>query len=152
MKKLILLLFLIPHLASAEEKMIPVAGYIDTHPKWQSSLYETFYVAMRCGFSYLEAAKVMKDDAVVSSSLDYMATIFLRHTGKHLDAALLKKRIILHSTESLGEEIDHISAFYKQEVPASYNGKDWFNGIVGEDMSTCESHYEFFEGLIKGSS
>ena len=50
-----------PNLVSAEEQMIPVAEYTAANTKWQSNLYETLYVATRCGTVYLEAHRQIED-------------------------------------------------------------------------------------------
>lgn len=39
MKKLLLLLFLIPNLVMAQEKIVPVAEYTASNTDWQSNLY-----------------------------------------------------------------------------------------------------------------
>ena len=68
MKKILLLVFLIPNLVTTEEKFIPVIEYTANNPNWQSNIYEILYVAYRCGFAYSSAqhkvVEHMGDDEV----------------------------------------------------------------------------------------
>ena len=150
--KLLLLLFLIPHLASAEEKMIPVADYTATNTKWQSNLYETLYVATRCGTVYLEAHRQIEDStSATSKNLFKKSHTILLNTADYIDA-MFEENEVDYLTQTLENEMNEIHAFYKQEVPISYKGNNTFGGLVEDDMKACENHYEFFEGLITGSS
>ena len=147
MKKLLLLLFLIPHLASAEEKMIPVADYIASHSNWQSNLYEMLYVSNRCGTVYLEAHRQIEDDnEEVSKALFNKSHTILLNTAYYIDA-LFKGNEIDYFPQSLEYEMGQIHAFYMREVPNSYKGNNTFKGMVNDDMNTCQSFFGFFERL-----
>ena len=149
MKKLLLILFLIPHLASAEDQMIPVADYTAANTKWQSNLYETLYVATRCGTVYLEAHRQIEDStSATSKNLFKKSHTILLNTADYIDA-MFEENEVDYLTQTLENEMNEIHAFYKQEVPISYKGNNTFEGLVEEDMNACESHYEFFESLLK---
>ena len=152
MKKLFLLLFLIPHLAIAEDQMIPLADYTTANTKWQSNLYETLYVATRCGTVYLEAHRQIEDSTgAASKDLFKKSHTILLNTADYIDA-MFEENEVDYLTQTLENEMDEIHAFYKQEVPISYKGNNTFEGLVEEDMNACESYFGFFEGLITGSS
>ena len=151
MKKLILLLLLIPDLALAEEPLIPLAEYTTANTKWQSNLYETLYVATRCGTVYLEAHRQIEDSTgAASKDLFKKSHTILLNTADYIDA-VFKESEVDYLTQTLENEMDEIHAFYKQEVPSSYKGNNTFEGIVKDDMNSCERYFGFFEGLLKGA-
>jgi len=129
--------------------MIPVADYTATNTKWQSNLYETLYVATRCGTVYLEAHRQIEDStSATSKNLFKKSHTILLNTADYIDA-MFEENEVDYLTQTLENEMNEIHAFYKQEVPISYKGNNTFEGLVEEDMNACESHYEFFESLLK---
>ena len=150
MKKLLLLLFLMPNLVMAEEKILPVAEYTASNTDWQSNLYEILYVACRCGFAYSSAhheliervgEEGVKEDlhekglAIAMNAVDYIEDMY--------------GDIAYYDIGSLKFTVEQIAEFYDVEAANNYIGKNQFKGIIGMDLKTCESYDAFFDGLVQ---
>ncbi len=151
MKKLLLLLFLIPNLVMAEEKFIPVAEYTANKAHWQSNLYEILYVACRCGFAYSSAHHQLVEhigEDEVKEDLHKKGFDIAMKAADHIENTF-GGDISQFDYSSLELTIEGIADFYEGEAKKSYIGNKQFNGIMGNDLKACESYDAFFEGLLR---
>ena len=148
--KTTLILFLIPHLASAEEPLIPLAEYTANKADWQSNLYEVFYVASRCallyGAAYNEQGDV--DNDTVSKDLYDQAITILGGTEDLIERKLGSMSDYPYAYE-LENKMMNVAHFYYKEAGNSYLGDNQFKGMIGDDLNTCEGYDDFFEGLLR---
>ena len=148
MKKILLLLFLIPNLVIAQEKIVPVAEYTASNTDWQSNLYDVYYVACRCGFAYQAAYEEMQkhnEDEVDTSLHDrgyVMVMSMADYVYEHGEG-------IANHQVAFENQMEAIFAFYQDEASKSYIKNNKFNGIIGKDISTCKDYESFYDGLIK---
>ena len=148
MKKLLLLLFLIPNLVMAQEKILPVAEYTASNTDWQSNLYDIYYVACRCGLAYHAAYEEMQkhNEDEVDTSLHDRGYVMVMNM---VDYIYEYSEVIVHHERALMSEIDAIFAFYQHEAAKSYIKNNQFKGIIGKDISTCKNYESFYESLIQ---
>ena len=150
MKKILLLLFLIPNLVMAQEKIIPVAEYTASNTDWQSNLYDIYYVACRCGFAYQAAYEEMQkhsEDEVDTSLHDrgyVMVMSMADYVYEHGEG-------IANHQEAFENQMEAIFAFYQNEAAKSYIKNNQFKGIIGRDISTCKDYESFYESLVQGA-
>ena len=150
MKKLLLLLLLIPNLVTAQEKILPLAEYTASNTDWQSNLYDIYYVACRCGFAYQAAYEEMQkhsEDEVDTSLHDRGYAMVMNMA----DYIYEYSKVIANHEEALIREIDAIFAFYQHEASKSYVENNQFKGIIGRDISTCKDYESFYESLVQGA-
>ena len=150
MKKLLLLLLLIPNLVMAQEKIVPVAEYTSSNTDWQSNLYDIFYVACRCGFAYHAAYEEMQkhNEGKVDTSLHDRGYAMVMNMADYIYEY---SEVIDHHEEALIREIEAIFAFYQHEAAKSYIKNNQFKGIIGKDISTCKDYESFYERLVQGA-
>jgi len=149
-KLLLLLLFLIPHLALAEEPLIPLAEYTANKADWKSNLYEVFYVASRCALLY-GAAYNEQDDVdndTVSKDLYDQAMMILGGTEDLIERKLGDINDYPYAYE-LENKMMNVAHFYYKEAGNSYLGNNQFKGMIGDDLNTCEGYDGFFEDLLR---
>ena len=152
MKKLLLLLLLIPNLVMAEEKFVPVAEYTASNNNWQSKIYDVYYVACRCGFAYQAAYEEMQkqniDSDAVDTSFNDKAFTILTNLVIYLEDNAEGN---FHYDKSIENQMESILAFYQNEASKSYIKNNKFNGIIGKDISTCKDYESFYYGLVQRS-
>ena len=150
MKKLLLLLFLIPNLVMAQEKILPVAEYTASNTDWQSNLYDIYYVACRCGLAYHAAYEEMQkhNEDEVDTSLHDRGYAMVMNIADYIYEY---SEVIVHHERALMSEIDAIFAFYQHEAAKSYIENNQFKGIIGRDISTCKDYESFYESLVQGA-
>ena len=148
MKKLLLLLLLIPNLVMAQEKIVPVAEYTASNTDWQSNLYDVYYVACRCGFAYQAAYEEMQkhNEDEVDTSLHDRGYVMLMSMADYLtdnadEESFYNKR--------LENQMEAIFAFYQQEASKSYIENNQFTGIIEKDISTCKDYESFYDSLVQ---
>ena len=148
MKKLLLLLFLIPNLVMAQEKIVPVAEYTTSNTDWQSNLYDVYYVACRCGFAYQAAYEEMQkhNEDEVDTSLHDRGYLMMMSMA---DYVYEHGEGIAHHQEAFENQMEAIFAFYQHEAAKSYIENNQFNGIIGKDISTCKDYESFYDGLVQ---
>lgn len=148
MKKLILLLLLIPNVVIAQEKILPVAEYTASNTDWQSNLYDIYYVACRCGFAYQAAYEEIQNhnkDEVDTNLHDRGYVMMMSMADYLIDNADEES----FYNKSLENQMEAIFAFYQNEASKSYMENNKFNGIIGKDISTCKGYESFYDGLVK---
>ena len=150
MKKLLLLLLLIPNLVMAQEKIVPVAEYTASNTKWQSNLYDVYYVACRCGFAYQAAYEEMQkhNEDEVDTSLHDRGYVMMMNMA---DYVYEHGEGIANHQKAFENQMEAIFAFYQHEASRSYIDKNQFNGIIGKDISTCKAYESFYDGLVQRS-
>ena len=150
MKKLLLLLFLIPNLVMAQEKILPVAEYTASNTDWQSNLYDIYYVACRCGLAYHAAYEEMQkhNEDEVDTSLHDRGYAMVMNIADYIYEY---SEVIANYEEALISEIEAIFAFYQHEAAKSYIKNNQFKGIIGKDISTCKDYESFYERLVQGA-
>ena len=148
MKKLLLLLFLIPNLVMAQEKIVPVAEYTASNTDWQSNLYDVYYVACRCGFAYQAAYEEMQkhNEDEVDTSLHDRGYVMMMNMA---DYVYEHGASIANHQKAFENQMEAILAFYQYEASKSYIKNNKFNGIIGKDISTCKDYESFYDGLVK---
>ena len=150
MKKLLLILLLIPNLVMAQEKIVPVAEYTASNTDWQSNLYDIYYVACRCGFAYQAAYEEMQkhsEDEVDTSLHDrgyVMVMSMADYVYEHGEG-------IANHQKAFENQMEAIFAFYQHEASKSYSENNQFKGIIGRDISTCKDYESFYESLVQGA-
>ena len=150
MKKLLLILFLIPNLVMTQEKIVPVAEYTSSNTDWQSNLYDIYYVACRCGLAYNAAYEEMQkhNEDEVDTSLHDRGYAMVMNMADYIYEY---SEVIANHEEALIREIDAIFAFYQHEASKSYVENNQFKGIIGKDISTCKDYESFYESLVQGA-
>ena len=148
MKKLLLLLLLIPNLVMAQEKIVPVAEYTASNTDWQSNLYDIYYVACRCGFAYQAAYEEMQkhSEGEVDISLHDRGYVMVMSMA---DYVYEHGEGISNHQEAFENQMEAIFAFYQNEAAKSYIKNNQFNGIIGKDISTCNDYESFYDGLVQ---
>ena len=148
MKKLLLLLLLIPNLVMAQEKIVPVAEYTASNTDWQSNLYDVYYVACLCGFAYQAAYEEMQkhNEDEVDTSLHDRGYVMLMSMADYLtdnadEESFYNKR--------LENQMEAIFAFYQQEASKSYIENNQFTGIIEKDISTYKDYESFYDSLVQ---
>ena len=150
MKKLLLLLLLIPNLVMAQEKIVPVAEYTTSNTDWQSNLYDIYYVACRCGFAYQAAYEEMQkhNEDEVDTSLHDRGYVMMMNMA---DYVYEHGASIANHQKAFENQMEAICAFYQHEASKTYIDKNQFNGIIGKDISTCKAYESFYDGLVQRS-
>ena len=148
MKKLLLILLLIPNLVMAKEKIVPLAEYTASNTKWQSNLYDVYYVACRCGFAYQAAYEEMQkhNEDEVDTSLHDRGYVMMMNMADYVYEHGVS---IANHQKAFENQMEAILAFYQYEASKSYIKNNKFNGIIGKDISTCKDYESFYDGLIK---
>ena len=148
MKKLLLLLLLIPNLVMSQEKIDLVAEYTASNTDWQSNLYDIYYVASRCGLAYHAAYEEMQkhNEDEVDTSLHDRGYVMVMNMADYIYEY---SEVIVHHEEALTREIEAIFAFYQHEAAKSYIKNNQFKGIIGKDISTCKDYESFYDGLVQ---
>ena len=149
MKKILLLLFLIPNLVTSEEEFVPVTEYTANNPNWQSNIYETLYVAYRCGLAYSSAhhklVEHMGDDGVKVDL--YIKGLRIAMTAvEHVENTY--GDISLYDFNSKTFTVEAIDEFYYEQAKMNYKGNSQFDGIIGNDLKSCEGYDTFFESIV----
>ena len=148
MKKLLLLLFLIPSLATAQEKIVPVAEYTASNTDWQSNLYDIYYVACRCGFAYQAAYEEMQkhNEDEMDTSLHDKGYAMVMNMADYIYEY---SEVIANHQVAFENQMEAIFAFYQNEAAKSYIKNNQFKGIIGRDISTCKDYESFYESLVQ---
>ncbi|MBT5836413.1 MAG: hypothetical protein HOH76_04440 [Hellea sp.] len=149
MKKILLLVFLIPNLVTTEEKFIPVIEYTANNPNWQSNIYEILYVAYRCGFAYSSAhhelVEHIGDDGVKVDL--YIKGLRIAMTAvEHVENTY--GDISLYDFNSITFTVRAIDEFYYEQAKMNYKGNSQFGGTIGNDLKSCEGYDTFFESIV----
>jgi len=149
MKKILLLLFLIPNLVTSEEEFVPVTEYTANNPNWQSNIYEILYVAYRCGYAYSSAhhklVEHIGDDGVKVDL--YIKGLRIAMTAvEHVENTY--GDISLYDFNSITFTVRAIDEFYYEQAKMNYKGNSQFDGIIGNDLKACEGYDAFFESLV----
>ena len=148
MKKLLLLLFLIPNLVMAQEKIVPVAEYTASNTDWQSNLYDIYYVACRCGFAYQAAYEEMQkhNEDEVDTSLHDRGYVMMMSMA---DYVYEHGEGIANHQKAFENQMEAIFAFYQHEAAKSYIENNQFTGIIEKDISTCKDYESFYDSLVQ---
>jgi len=135
MKKIILLLFLIPNFAFSLPSTID--EYLIKNPTWKNEPSSQNFLAVKCFVLNKIALERMEEGA--PSSYDPLIKETYKETiSLFSEFTVLTARVATVSNEALMERIKHWGEIYAEEAISNWNNyNDMWEGDLGNDLMNC---------------
>ena len=135
MKKLILLLFLMPSIANSLPNTIN--EYFIKNPSWKNEPSSQNFLSVRC-FVINKIALERIEGGAPSSYDPSIKELYKETLDLFSDFTVLTAQAATVSTEALKERALHWGTIYAEEAVSNWNNyNDMWHGDLGEDLMSC---------------
>ena len=135
MKKLLLLLFLIPSIANSLPNTIK--EYFIQNPSWKNEPSSQNFLSVRC-FVINKIALERMEQGAPSSYDPSMKEVYKETVNLFSDFTVLTAQVATVSTEALKERVLHWGTIYGEEAVSNWNNyNNMWQGDLGDDLMSC---------------